>query len=375
MTKKIMVVFGTRPEAIKLAPVITALRARPERFETIVCSSGQHREILVQVLDTFGLKPDVNLDIMRPDQTLPDLTASLVTGLGETIAAIRPDRVIVQGDTTTAFVAALAAYYARVPVAHVEAGLRSGDRPNPFPEEINRRLISAIADVHFAPTQRAAAALTSENISPAAVHITGNTIVDALLMLQKRLDTPAGMALVSSPIRALGEAGQPLILVTCHRRESFGEDLAAICRALRRIALTHRHHRMVFPVHPNPNVRARAIPLLEDTPNISLIEPVSYPESIYLLSRAVLALSDSGGIQEEAPSFGVPVLVLRWKTERPEGIDAGIAQLVGADEELIVARASELLVPGVIRGRPDLPNPYGDGRAAERIAEILAQAP
>jgi UDP-N-acetylglucosamine 2-epimerase (non-hydrolysing) len=375
MTKKIMVVFGTRPEAIKLAPVITALRARPERFETIVCSSGQHREILVQVLDTFGLKPDVNLDIMRPDQTLPDLTASLVTGLGETIAAIRPDRVIVQGDTTTAFVAALAAYYARVPVAHVEAGLRSGDRNNPFPEEINRRLISAIADVHFAPTQRAAAALTSENISPAAVHITGNTIVDALLMLQKRLDTPAGMALVSSPIRALGEAGQPLILVTCHRRESFGEDLAAICRALRRIALTHRHHRMVFPVHPNPNVRARAIPLLEDTPNISLIEPVSYPESIYLLSRAVLALSDSGGIQEEAPSFGVPVLVLRWKTERPEGIDAGIAQLVGADEELIVARASELLVPGVIRGRPDLPNPYGDGRAAERIAEILAQAP
>jgi UDP-N-acetylglucosamine 2-epimerase (non-hydrolysing) len=375
MTKKIMVVFGTRPEAIKLAPVIAALRARPDQFETVVCSTGQHREMLIQALDTFGLKPEIDLDIMRPDQTLPDLTALLVIRLGETIAAVRPDRVIVQGDTTTAFVAALAAYYAQVPVAHVEAGLRSHDRNNPFPEEINRRLISAIADIHFAPTPGAAAELACENISPAAVHVTGNTIVDALLTLHKRLDTPDGMALVSSAVRALGEAAQPLILVTCHRRESFGGDLAAICRALRRIALAHPRHRIVFPMHLNPNVRTHAIPLLEGAPNISLLEPVNYPEMVYLLSRAVLALSDSGGIQEEAPSFGVPVLVLRRKTERPEGIAAGLAQLVGADEDLIVKRAGELLAQSRVAGKPGFANPYGDGRAAEKIADILARAP
>src|SRR5579863_7061191 len=262
MTKKMMVVFGTRPEAIKLAPVITALRARPDKFETVICSTGQHREMLVQALDTFGLRPEIDLDIMRPDQSLPDLTASLMTKISEAIAVVRPDRVIVQGDTTTAFVAALAAYYAQVPVAHVEAGLRTHDRNNPFPEEINRRLISAIADIHFAPTPGAAAALSSENVLPASVFVTGNTSVDALLTLNKRLDTPIGMALVSTPVRALGEAAQSLILVTCHRRESFGEDMAAICRALRRVAIAHPHHRIVFPMHLNPNVRAHAIPLL-----------------------------------------------------------------------------------------------------------------
>jgi UDP-N-acetylglucosamine 2-epimerase (non-hydrolysing) len=375
MAKKLLVVFGTRPEVIKLAPVIAALRTRPNLFETIVCSSGQHREMLAQALGTFGIKPDIDLDVMQADQTLPGLTAQLVTGLSETIVKTHPNRVIVQGDTTTAFAAALAAYYAHVPVAHVEAGLRSHDRYNPFPEEINRRLISAIADIHFAPTERAAVALASEGISPTSVHFTGNTIVDALLMLKARLGTPEGIGLVSPFIRAFGKDERPIILATCHRRENFGEDLAAICRALKRIALAHPDHRIVFPVHLNPNVRTQVMPILTGTPNIALLEPVSYPELVYLLSRAVLILSDSGGIQEETPSFGVPVLVLRKTTERPEGIEAGIAELVGADEQLIFDRTSHLLSQFGKQDRIKVANPYGDGRASERIVEILAQTP
>lgn len=366
--------FGTRPEAIKLAPVIAALRTSPNMFETLVCSSGQHREMLVQALGTFGIEPDIDLGVMRVDQTLPDLTAQLVTSLGEAILKTRPDRVIVQGDTTTAFAAALAAYYARSPVAHVEAGLRSRDRYNPFPEEINRRLVSAIADIHFAPTESAALALTSEGISPASVHVTGNTIVDALLTLKARLNTPEGIALVSPVIRGFEDDARRLILVTCHRRENFGEDLAAICRAVRRIALAHPDHYIVFPVHLNPNVRAQVMPMLAGMPNISLLEPVGYPEIIHLLSRAVLVLSDSGGLQEEAPSFGVPVLVLRKTTERPEGIKAGIAELVGADEQLIVDRTAAWLSQRNERGRIRVANPYGDGRASERIVEILARS-
>jgi UDP-N-acetylglucosamine 2-epimerase (non-hydrolysing) len=375
MLKKILVVFGTRPEAIKLAPVIAALRAQPGQFETSVCSSGQHREMLVQALATFGIRPDIDLDVMRSDQTLPDLTAQLVTSLSETIARTRPDRVIVQGDTTTAFAAALAAYYAQAPVAHVEAGLRSRNRYNPFPEEINRRLISAIADIHFAPTESAAVALASEGISPVSVHITGNTIVDALLMLKARLDGPEGIGLVSPFIRRIVADTRRLVLVTCHRRENFGEDLAAICRALKRIALAHPDHHIVFPVHLNPNVRTQVMPMLEGIPNISLLEPVSYPEMMYMMSRAVLVLSDSGGLQEEAPSFGVPVLVLRKTTERPEAIKAGIAELVGADEQLIVDRTAAWLSQPGARGRLQVANPYGDGRASERIVEILARTP
>lgn len=372
MAKKILVVLGTRPEVIKLAPVIAALRARPNLFETTVCSSGQHREMLIQALGTFGITPDIDLDVMQADQTLPDLTAQLITGLSETILKTHPEWVIVQGDTTTAFSAALAAYYARTPVAHVEAGLRSHDRYNPFPEEINRRLISAIADIHFAPTERAATALASEGVSPSSVHITGNTIVDALLGLKARLDTPDGNSLLPTFVRRLGEDRHPLILVTCHRRENFGEDLAAICRALKRIALAHPNCRIVFPVHLNPNVRTQVMPMLTGTPNIMLLEPVSYPELVYMLSRAVLVLSDSGGIQEEAPTFGVPVLVLRRTTERPEGIEAGIAELVGADEHLIFDRTSTLLSQLSEQDRIKVANPYGDGLASERIAKILA---
>jgi UDP-N-acetylglucosamine 2-epimerase (non-hydrolysing) len=372
MIKKIMVVLGTRPEAIKLAPLIAALRARPDIFETIVCSSGQHREMLAQALETFGIEPEINLDVMTPNQGLPDLTASLIQMLSETIARFRPDRVIVQGDTTTAFAAALAAFYQHVPVAHVEAGLRSHDRRNPFPEEVNRRLITSIADIHFAPTQNAAAALKAESVSAEAVHVTGNTVVDALQMLQGRLEA-GGIEPVSPKMRELGADGRPLILVTCHRRENLGPDLLAICRALDRLARRHPNHHLVFPVHLNPVVRTEVMPLLDNTANISLLDPVTYPDLVYLLSRAVLVLSDSGGIQEEAPSFGIPVLVLRRTTERFEGIEAGVAELVGADEELIVQRATDLL-SSICRNRVQGPNPYGDGRASERIVNILAKA-
>jgi UDP-N-acetylglucosamine 2-epimerase (non-hydrolysing) len=374
MSKKIMVVFGTRPECIKLAPVVAALQARPTEFETVVCSTGQHREMLAQALATFDLAVDINLDVMRPDQTLPGLTAALLTALSAAIAEAKPDRIVVQGDTTTAFAGALAGYYAKVPVAHVEAGLRSFDRYSPFPEEINRRMVASLADLHFPPTPRAAEALRKEGVPEASIHLTGNTIVDALLSLKARLDTPDGLKSVSERVQKIVASSHGLILVTCHRRESFGDDLAAICRAVRRVAIAHPDRQVVFPVHLNPNVRAQVVPLLGGQANIDLCEPVSYEDMIYLLSRAALVLSDSGGIQEEAPSFGVPVLVLRWKTERPEGIEAGVAELVGADEELIVARAAHWLSAEAAPLKSAIVNPYGDGLAAIRIATLLGQS-
>jgi UDP-N-acetylglucosamine 2-epimerase (non-hydrolysing) len=373
MAKRIMVAFGTRPECIKLAPVVAALKARPGDFETIVCSSGQQRQMLDQALLAFDLRVDHDLGVMQPDQSLADLTAALVTGFSRAITDMRPDWMLVQGDTTTAFTAALAAYYQRVPIGHVEAGLRSNDRFNPFPEEINRRYISAIADLHFAPAAAAADNLRREGVPADKIHVTGNTIVDALTTLHSQLAAPDGMTRVSHAVRALASPS-PVVLVTCHRRENFGDHLAAIVRAIRRIALAHPSHRIVFPLHLNPNVRAVAVPILGDVPNVHLLEPVAYYDSIHLLSRARLVLTDSGGLQEEAPSFGVPVLVLRLKTERPEAIAAGVAELVGVDEDHIVARATDVL------GRPmrDLPswsaNPFGDGRAAERIADVLAGA-
>lgn len=373
MPKRIMVVLGTRPECIKLAPVIAALRARPETFETIVCSTGQHREMLAQALATFDLVADIDLDVMRPDQTLPGLTAALLTGLSGAIAEAKPDCIVVQGDTTTAFVGALAGYYAKVSVAHVEAGLRSFDRYSPFPEEINRRMVASLANLHFPPTARAAEALRQEGVPDASIHLTGNTIVDALLSLKQRLATPAGLKMVSDAVQQSVARSSRLILVTCHRRESFGDDLAAICRAIQRIARAHPDCRVVFPVHLNPNVRAQVVPLLGGQGNIELCEPVVYEDLIYLLSHASLVLSDSGGIQEEAPSFGVPVLVLRWKTERPEGIEAGVAELVGADEDLIVARADHWLGSDSTSPHRAMANPYGDGQAATRIADILGQ--
>jgi len=375
MTKRVMIVFGTRPECIKLAPVVAALKARPDAFETVVCSTGQHQELVHQSIKVLDLAVDIDLAVMQPSQTLADLTSRMIAALARTIADARPDWVVVQGDTTTALAAALAAYYARVRVAHVEAGLRSGDRFNPFPEEVNRRTIGNIADLHFAPTARAAEALGREGVPASAIHLTGNTIVDALLGLKARLDAPGGGALVDEKIRALTASADDLILVTCHRRESFGKDLADICGAIRRIADARPGCRVVFPVHLNPNVRAQVMPRLGGLPNVHLLEPVGYGEFVYLMSRSALVLTDSGGIQEEAPSLGVPVLVLRNKTERPENIDTGFAELAGTDEDSIVARVLGALGrKGSTPSLRDRPNPYGDGKAALRIADILARA-
>ncbi|MEH2483494.1 UDP-N-acetylglucosamine 2-epimerase (non-hydrolyzing) [Nitrobacteraceae bacterium AZCC 2146] len=371
MSRKILALFGTRPECIKLAPIIAELRRRPGEFDTFVCSSGQHREMLDQTLSAFDLPVDKDLAVMRHDQTLPELTAALIVALTRTMHEVMPDLVLVQGDTSTALAGALAAYYQRIPVGHVEAGLRSYNRYNPFPEEGNRQMIGVLADLHFAPTQRAVDALRREGTASARIHLTGNTVVDALNDLKLKLETATGLQLVSTQIRQIVSAAQQIVLITCHRRESFGSDLAAICNAIRRLAIRHPHISFVFPVHLNPNVRSQVLPLLSQISNILLLSPLGYLDFMFVLARSTLALSDSGGIQEEAPSFGVPVLVLRSTTERREGIDAGFAELVGADEELIVARASMLLqqTSETNIGRQ---NPYGDGRASKRIADILA---
>ena len=370
MTKRIMIVIGTRPDAIKLAPVIAALQARPQSFETVICSTDQHDEMLSQALATFDIEPHIRLRVMRPDQTLPDLTARLLSALDGAVSEIRPQRIIVQGDTATALTAAMTGFYGKIPVAHVEAGLRSHDRLNPFPEETVRRLITVIADLHFAPTQVAADALLREGIAPDAIHVTGNTVVDALHAVSAKLNGGSGRSLVSPAIRRLTDAPAPFILMTCHRRESFGDGLAAICRAIARIATDHPQYRVIFPVHLNPNVQVQVRALLQQASNITLIDPVTYPEMVWLLSKSRLVLSDSGGIQEEAPSLGVPLLVLRNATDRPEGLAANVATLVGTDENLIVSTANQLLSQIHLPKR-SLFNPFGDGSAATRIVDIL----
>jgi UDP-N-acetylglucosamine 2-epimerase (non-hydrolysing) len=373
MTRRLMVVLGTRPEVIKLAPVIAALRARPEAFQTVVCSTGQHREMLEQSLTAMSLQPDIRLDVMQEGQDLSGLTTRLLTTLRGAIAEARPDRVIVQGDTTTAFAAALAAYYEKIPVAHVESGLRSNNRYSPFPEEFNRRAISVIADLHFAPTKAAADVLISEGIAGGSVHVTGNTVVDALEAVKGMMGRSEWRARISANIRAIVEQPSPVIIVSCHRRESFGDDLKAICRAVSRLAQDFPASRIVFPVHPNPAVREPVSDHLGAVSNVNLLQPLSYPDFLFLLAHAKLALTDSGGIQEEAPSFGVPVLVLRRHTERTEAVAAGLAVLVGPDEDAIVRHAHAFL-----RGDASIPstaNPFGDGRAANRIVQALAEIP
>lgn len=373
MTRRLMVVLGTRPEVIKLAPVIAALRARPAIFDIVVCSTGQHREMLEQALAALDVHPDIRLDVMQEDQTLSELTTRLLPALRNAISQARPERLIVQGDTTTAFAAALSAYYERIPVAHVEAGLRSGNRYSPFPEEFNRKAITAIADIHFAPTRSAADVLTSEGTDAASIHVTGNTVVDALEFVKGRIESREWLEQVSEHIRAIAQSSSPLVIVSCHRRESIGDDLMAICRAIARLAQQFPSCRIAFPVHLNPAVRKPVMEILGREANVVLLEPVSYPEFLLLMSRARLVLTDSGGIQEEAPSFGVPVVVLRRYTERSEAVEAGLAFVVGPDEEAIVERARELLDGHT---RPAVAaNPFGDGRAAERIVQVLADIP
>lgn len=364
---RVLTVFGTRPEAVKMAPLIRALQARPALFSAQCAVTAQHREMLDQVLTVFRLRADYDLDLMRPNQSLPELSARVLTELTPVLREVRPDLVLVQGDTTTVLTAALAAFYEQVPVGHVEAGLRTDDRYNPFPEEINRRLTSRLASLHFAPTRWAADNLRREGIAPADLFITGNTVIDALhTVAEDAAGWPHDLA-------EEAVAGRRLILVTAHRRENLGEPLLAICRALARIVADAPDTVLVYAMHRNPKVREAAAEVLGDCERVHLIEPPDYFHFVGLMRRAHLILTDSGGIQEEAPALGKPVLVLRRTTERPEGVEAGTARLVGTDEDDIVAAASELLAgPVAYDTMARAVNPYGDGRASERIAEAVA---
>ena len=367
---KLLFVFGTRPEAIKLAPVVRELSARPD-FQCKVCVTGQHRELLAQVLDLFGLRPDWNLEIMRPDQDLAYLTGAALSGVAGIFSSYRPDRVIVQGDTTTTFAGALAAFYHRVPVAHVEAGLRTDNIYAPWPEEVNRRLVSQVADLHFAPTAWARDNLLREGIGRDRIVVTGNTGIDALLWASALLDSRRELrARVEKIFDGRFAEHKRVILMTGHRRESFDGGLARICHAMARIAL-RSDVAIVFPVHPNPNVR-RATEPLHPHDNILLIEPVDYPELVFLLKQCHFVVTDSGGIQEEAPSFGKPVLVTRDITERPEAIEHGLAKLVGTDERRLFEEMQTLLDDPQAYGRMSrVQNPSGDGFASCRIAAQL----
>jgi UDP-N-acetylglucosamine 2-epimerase (non-hydrolysing) len=359
---KILAVYGTRPEAIKMAPVIGALR-RSGAFAVTVCATGQHREMLDQVQDLLGLRPDLDLELMRRDQRLNGLAAAALAAIDEVLAAHPADWLLVQGDTTTAMAAALAAFHRGVRVGHVEAGLRTGDLARPFPEEANRRIIDTLAAALFAPTERAGRALLAEGCDAARVHVVGNTVIDALRLLPRDLQAEA------APER-------PEVLITVHRRESFGAPLREIFAALRRLAESFPGVDWIYPVHRNPNVREPAREILGGLPNLELHDPFDYRELVRRLARCRFALTDSGGLQEEAPTFGKPVLVLRETTERPEGVEAGVARLVGTDRETIFAAAAELLTsPAAYEAMARAVNPYGDGHAAERIAAILAGEP
>lgn len=364
--KKVLFIFGTRPEAIKMAPLVKIFRKDKQHFNTVVCITGQHREMLDQVLRIFNISADVDLNLMTENQTLDGLTARAMTAVTKVLEDEMPGLVFVQGDTTTAMVAALAAFYKKIPVAHVEAGLRTYDMMNPFPEEANRRIISQIAAYHLAPTEYAAKALLREGVAKERVIVTGNTVVDALQSIEDKL-------VCESHHYAHAEAKR-YILVTAHRRENFGKPLEDICRAL--IAISQKHEiDIVYPVHRNPNVRDVVQRLLSDKKRIHLMPPVEYTELMYLLKNAYFVLTDSGGIQEEAPTFGKPILVLRIETERPEGIKAGVARLVGTDTKNIIREAGLLLTNQKHYTRmATAGNPYGDGKASERIHKlILAQ--
>ena len=355
---KLLVVVGTRPEAIKMAPVIHRLRAEAGA-QVVLCATAQHREMLDQVFSLFGIRPDIDLDLMRPDQTPNALAARVLSGLDEVLAREAPDWLLVQGDTTTAMAASLAAFHRRVRVGHVEAGLRTGDFQHPFPEEMNRRVVDLVSEANFVPTHRAARALEAEEVPAEKIYLTGNTVVDALQEIASREGDVAE---------------EDLVLITAHRRESFGEPLQRVVRAIGRLASRFPATRFVHVIHPNPNVRNVVVENQKHA-NVTVVEPLDYFALVRLMRRARLILTDSGGIQEEAPTFGKPVLVLREKTERPEGVEAGLARLVGTDEEKIVGEAGALLADGAARRRMSGKNPYGDGHAADRIAAILMGRP
>lgn len=363
---KVLSVFGTRPEAIKMAPVIQALRAVPA-FETRVCVTAQHRQMLDSVLDLFGIAPDFDLDVMQAGQDLAELSSKILLGMQSVYRAWRPDIVLVHGDTTTAFAAALSAYYARIEVGHVEAGLRTGNRYAPWPEEMNRRLVGDLASVHFAPTAQARDNLLREGIDAEVIHVTGNTVVDALLGVVGRLREDQALNLTMAERFSFLDPHRPMLLVTGHRRENFGRGFEQICRALRDLA-AREDLQIVYPVHLNPQVREPVHRLLSGVMHLHLIEPVDYLQFVYLMDRSYCVLTDSGGVQEEAPSLGKPVLVMRDTTERPEAVEAGTVRLVGTDRSVIVTEVSRLLEDQhAYAAMARAHNPYGDGQAAGRI--------
>jgi UDP-N-acetylglucosamine 2-epimerase (non-hydrolysing) len=370
MPSTVLTIIGTRPEAIKLCPVVHELARRPDEFRPLVCVTGQHRELLDPVMEVFGVRPDFDLNIMSPGQSLAQVTARAVAGLDEVICQMSPQMVLVQGDTTTAFCGALAAHYRRAPVGHVEAGLRTGDKFAPFPEEMNRRLVGRLADQHFAPTPHARDVLLGEGVDPATVHMTGNTVIDALLWVRERVR--ARPPALPACLKGL-DNGHPVVLVTGHRRESFGEGFERICQAIREVADSHADVEFVYPVHLNPNVREPVNRILAGHRRIHLVEPLGYEPFVWLMDKATIVLTDSGGVQEEAPSLGKPVLVMRETTERPEGVAAGNARLVGTCRETIVRELRLLLTDTQARASmTGVANPYGDGTASRQIADVLS---
>ena len=365
----ILTIFGTRPEAIKMAPVVKELAKYPDRVRSVVCSVGQHRQLLDQVLELFQITPDYELNLMRPNQSLSELTARLFSATESVVGEVKPDWILAQGDTTTVFVAAMVAFYHRIPFGHVEAGLRTGDRRRPFPEEINRRFADLLSEVYFAPTETARERLLKEGCAARDIFVTGNTVNDALYDVASRdYDWSAG-PLARLPI------DRRLVLITAHRRESFGEPFRELCLAIRDLALQFGPEaHFVYPVHLNPNVRQPVNDILTGLPNLSLIEPLDYLSLVHLMKRSTLILTDSGGIQEEAPGLRVPVLVMRDTTERPEGVEAGMVRLVGTKRTRIVAEAARLLRdPAAHAAMATGSNPYGDGNAASRIVSTLLE--
>jgi UDP-N-acetylglucosamine 2-epimerase (non-hydrolysing) len=367
---KIMSVFGTRPEAIKMAPLVKALEGRKEIVH-VTCVTAQHREMLDQVLRLFDVTPAHDLNLMKPGQDLTDLTTRVLQEMREVLRKERPDRVLVHGDTTTTLATSLAAYYERIPVGHVEAGLRTGDIYSPFPEEINRRVTGVIADLHFAPTEQARANLLAEGVAPQKVLVTGNTVIDALLWVAAKLESDTSLASTVEAQLPAVDAGKKLILVTGHRRESFGPGMRRICEAL--LALADRGDtQIIYPAHPNPQVQEPVRQMLAGRPQISIIAPLDYLPFVALMRKAHLILTDSGGVQEEAPSLGKPVLVMRYNTERPEAVKAGTVRLVGTDTQKIVSEADQLLDDDAAwQAMSHAHNPYGDGLASRRIVDAL----
>ena len=365
--KKIAVIFGTRPDTIKMAPIIKELEGQTEHFKLITIATAQHRQMLDQVLDVFKIKPDFDLNIMKPSQTLATITKNTIEELDIIFEKEKPDLVLVQGDTTTTFVGSLAAFYRQIPVGHIEAGLRTNDKSNPFPEEINRRLTSTITDLHFAPTQTAKEALLIENVNPKNIFVTGNTVIDALSYSVKK-----DYVFSSDNLNQIINQNKKIILVTMHRRENLGEPMKSACNAIKNLALTYKDYNIIFPVHLNPKVQEVAQSILGNLSNVFLINPLDYLDFVNLMSKSYLILTDSGGVQEEGPHFGIPILVLREVTERPEAVEYGTVKLVGLDEHNIFTTADNLLnnEDEYIKMASAV-NPYGDGLSSKRTIQII----